>query len=174
MLINPLSESPDLAEVKDPLLAYLDQQVTGYARSPSQGAAVEIVRCLEMLATSLGVSSPLLCEVGQQLSNVRQKNVFDAPAAGQAERQAPAACYLMGLAESEHCSVTRCADRDMIYVQLSLFNVRFPVAVFRSICKTFMDAESRLEYRTAKAFPRSRALSGCMETGAANRSSFDN
>ncbi len=174
MLNNPLSESPDLAEVNDPLLAYLDQQVTGYARSLNQGEAVEIVRCLEMLATSLGVTSPLLCEVGQQLSNIWQKNVFEAPAAEQPERPVPAACYLMGLAESEYCSVTRCADRDMIYVQLSSFDVRFPVAVFRSICKTFMDAESRLEYRTARDFSRSRALGGRVETGGDNCSSFDN
>jgi len=99
MLNNPLSESPDLAEVKDPLLAYLDQQVTGYARSLNQGEAVEIVRCLEMLATSLGVTSPLLCEVGQQLSNIWQKNVFEAPAAEQPERPVPAARYLMACRE---------------------------------------------------------------------------
>jgi len=166
MLINPLSESPDPAEVKDPLLAYLDQQVTGYVRSPNQGAAVEIVRCLEMLATNLGVTSPLLCEVGQQLSNVWQKNASEAPVTAQAERPVPAACHLMGLAESEHCSVTCCADRDMIYVQLSSFNVRFPVAVFRSICKTFRDAEGRLEYRTVRRFSRSRALHGNVETDA--------
>ncbi|PPK75985.1 hypothetical protein B0F87_10475 [Methylobacter tundripaludum] len=98
MLNNPLSESPDL-EVKDPLLAYLDQQVTGYARSLNQGEAVEIVRCLEMLATSLGVTSPLLCEVGQQLSNIWQKNVFEAPAAEQPERPVPAARYLMACRE---------------------------------------------------------------------------
>lgn len=135
----------------DLLLASLCQLMSGYAMSPNADVAAEIVRCLDALAADCGDASPVLREAGRQLAAVWRKKAFIASAPAKPKQANPDGCHLRGLAEGEHCTVTCCPDCGMVYVQFHSFNVRFPAAVFRSTCQTFLEAEQRLKQRSSRS-----------------------
>lgn len=135
----------------DVMLASLSQLMSGYALSPNAHVAAEIVRCFDSLATGSGDTSPLLREAGRQLSEVWRKKAFVAPAPAKPKQTEPENCHLRGLAEGEYCTLTCCPDCGMVYAQFGSFNVRFPAAVFRSTCQTFLEAEQRLKQRPSRS-----------------------
>jgi hypothetical protein len=163
MLTDRLSAPLTSPKSADVLLASLSQLMTGYALSPNANTAAEIVRCLEMLATSAEDASPLLREAGQQLSEVWRKKAFAPSAPAKPKQTAPensATCQLRALAEGEHCALAYCADCGTVHARFSSFNVRLPAAVFRSTCQTFLEAEERLKRCSSQSIDVSRRAVG--------------